>query len=170
MNKYLLTNSNIDIISDEIGAFLDKCKVDRKDAMRIKLAVEETLLSYQERFGEDKEISLVSRKRLGRPRIGISIIGERFNPFENINNEKAELEDSAVLHGILTNMGIAPNWEYKNGVNLIAFTPKRKPPSQIAQLGISIVAAVVCGFLCMLLPDGVSTGSRSAPFSLLTSP
>ncbi|MBR1976433.1 MAG: hypothetical protein IKA21_04430, partial [Phascolarctobacterium sp.] len=71
MNKYLLTNSNIDIISDEIGAFLDKCKVDRKDSMRIKLAVEETLLSYQERFGEDKEISLVSRKRLGRPRIGI---------------------------------------------------------------------------------------------------
>ena len=36
MANYLLTNSNIDIISDEIGAFLDKCKVDRKDAMRIK--------------------------------------------------------------------------------------------------------------------------------------
>ena len=54
MVTYLLTNSNIDIISDEIGAFLDKCKVDRKDAMRIKLAAEETLIQYQERFGETK--------------------------------------------------------------------------------------------------------------------
>ena len=103
MNKYLLTNVNVDIISDEIGAFLDKCKVDRKDVMRIKLAAEETLLSYQERFREEKEISLACRKRLGRPRIEISIIGERFNPFENINNEETELEDSAVLHSILTN-------------------------------------------------------------------
>ena len=118
MNKCLLTNSNIDIISDEIGAFLDKCKVDRKDAMRIKLAAEETLIQYQERFGETKEIRLDCRKRLGRPRIEISIVGERFNPFETTNTSNTELEGSAVLHGILTNMGIAPNWEYKNGVNL----------------------------------------------------
>ena len=47
MASYLLTNSNIDIISDEIGAFLDKCKVERKDAMRIKLAAEETLIRNQ---------------------------------------------------------------------------------------------------------------------------
>ena len=46
MNKYLLTNLNIDIISDDIGAFLDKCNVESKDIMRIKLAVEETLLHY----------------------------------------------------------------------------------------------------------------------------
>ena len=52
MSNYLLSNLNIDIISDEIGAFLDKCKVDRKDAMRIKLAAEETLIRNQERFGE----------------------------------------------------------------------------------------------------------------------
>ena len=53
MANYLLTNSNIDIISAEISAFLDKCKVERKDAMRIKLAAEETLIRNQERFGEE---------------------------------------------------------------------------------------------------------------------
>ena len=85
MNKYLLTNANVDIISDEIGAFLDKCNVNRKDAMRIKLAAEETLLSYQEYFGEEKEISLVCRKRLGRPRIEVSIIAGTASP-----NQKSE--------------------------------------------------------------------------------
>ena len=39
MANYLLTNSNIDIISDEIGAFLDKCKVDRKDVMCIEISI-----------------------------------------------------------------------------------------------------------------------------------
>ncbi len=155
MKNYALTNLNIDIISEDIGVFLDKCKVDRKDAMRIKLAAEETLLHYQDRLGEEQEVTLDCHKRLGRPRVEISIVSERFNPFEATNKVKAELESSAVLHGILANMGIAPNWEYKNGVNQIVFTPKRKPPSQVAQLGISIVAAVVCGFLCMLLPDNV---------------
>ena len=51
MSNYLLSNSNIDIISTEISAFLEKCKVERKDAMRIKLAAEETLIRNQERFG-----------------------------------------------------------------------------------------------------------------------
>ena len=67
MANYLLSNLNIDIISEEIGAFLDKCKVDRKDAMRIKLAAEEILLNYQECFGEEQKVALDCRKRFGRP-------------------------------------------------------------------------------------------------------
>ena len=63
------------------------------------------MIQYQERFGETKEIRLDCRKRLGRPRIEISIVGERFNPFETTNASNTELEGSAVLHGILTNMG-----------------------------------------------------------------
>ncbi|MBR2071797.1 MAG: cation:dicarboxylase symporter family transporter [Phascolarctobacterium sp.] len=154
MNKYLLTNSNIDIISDEIGAFLDKCKVDRKDAMRIKLAAEETLLHYQEQFGEIQEVTLDCRKRLGKARIVISVPAPRFNPFK-IKDEQDESLNSNVLRGILANMGIAPVWEYKDGENLIIFTPKKKPPSQMVQLASAISAAVVCGGASMLLPDSV---------------
>ena len=79
---YVLTNVNIDIISDEIAAFLDKCNVDIKDAMRIKLAVEETLLHYQEEFGEEQKVIINCRKRLGRSRIEIRIPAARFNPME----------------------------------------------------------------------------------------
>ena len=57
MANYLLSNLNIDIISEEIGEFLNKCKVDRKDAMRIKLAAEGTLLNYQEQFGEEQAVA-----------------------------------------------------------------------------------------------------------------
>ena len=39
MTKYLLTNLKIDVVSDEIGTFLDKCKVVRKDVMRIEISI-----------------------------------------------------------------------------------------------------------------------------------
>ena len=83
MSNYLLSNSNIDIISDEIGAFLDKCKVDRKDAMRIKFAAEEILLNYQERFGEEQEIAKLTRefmaKLQGLIEVQIEFVDERFS-------------------------------------------------------------------------------------------
>ena len=112
MANYLLSNLNIDVISDEIGAFLEKCKVDRKDAMRIKLAVEETLLHYQEEFGEEQKVIVNCRKRLGRPRVEIRIPAARFNPIE-VQEENEE--NSSVLQSVLVNMGFAPTYQYKGG-------------------------------------------------------
>ena len=155
MTNYLLTNENIDIISDEIGAFLDKCKVDRKDAMRIKLAAEEILLNYQECFGEEQKVALDCRKRFGRPRIVLNINAARFNPME----EKVEQgESSEVLNSVMVNMGLAPNWEYVNGINRITFIPRKKGHSQMEQLIGSIVSAIVCGGLCLFLPDDIRLG------------
>ena len=150
MMNYLLTNLNIGAISDEIGEFLDKCKVDRKDAMRIKLAVEETLLHYQEEFGEEQKVVVNCRKRLGRARIEIRIPAARFNPMEL---EVEDEEHSSVLQSILVNMGFAPTYQYKGGNNIVIFSPKQKPPSQMAMLGYSIVAAIVAGGLFQFVPD-----------------
>ena len=69
MSTYSLTNTNIEIIRETIGEFLDSAKVDRKDALRIKFATEETLLNYQEYFGEALEVTLECHKRYGRPRV-----------------------------------------------------------------------------------------------------
>ena len=151
MNKYLLTNLNIDIISHEISAFLDKCNVDSKGTMRIKLAVEETLLHYQEEFGEEQKVIINCRKRLGRSRIEIRIPATRFNPMEF--DEDEDEEHSSVLQSILVNMGFAPTYQYKGGNNIIVFSPKQKPPSQMAMLGYSVSAAAICSGLSMLLPE-----------------
>ena len=88
MANYLLSNLNIDIISEEIGEFLNKCKVDRKDAMRIKLAAEGTLLNYQEQFGEEQAVAFECGKRFGRPRIELRFPSARFNPMKNWKKQK----------------------------------------------------------------------------------
>ncbi len=60
-----------------------------------------------------------------------------------------------MLRGLLANMGVAPVWQYKNGVNMILFTPKKKKRSQMVSLALSVVLALLCGGLCRFLPAGV---------------
>jgi DNA (cytosine-5)-methyltransferase 1 len=55
-------------------------------------------------------------------------------------------------------MGIAPNWEYVNGANRIVFIPRKKSPSTMQQFIVCIFAALICGFLCLLIPNDIRIG------------
>lgn len=144
-----LTNENIAAAVAEVERLAAVSKVDGKEAVRIRLAVEEALLNYRKSMGADAVFSLLCVRRLGRLRIELRIPGSRFDPF-TVENEEDEL-----LRGILEGMGIAPVWQYKNGVNLVLFLPRKRSPSQIRRLAASVVMAVLCGGLCTLMPDRV---------------
>lgn len=145
----MLSNENIDIRIKEAEQFLSEANVDGKDILRIRLAMEETLLNYKNILGETESFSLRCVKRLGRLRIELSVPGIRYDPFAD------EEEGSEILRSILAGMGIAPVWQYKNGSNQIIFTPRRRKPSQILLLTAAVVLAAVCGGLCALLPEYV---------------
>jgi len=145
----MLSNENIDIRIKEAEQFLSEANVDGKDILRIRLAMEETLLNYKNMWGETESFSLRCVKRLGRLRIELSVPGIRYDPFAG------EEEGSEILRSILAGMGIAPVWQYKNGSNQIIFTPRRRKPSQVLLLTAAVVLAAVCGGLCALLPECV---------------
>ena len=106
MKNEKLTNLNIDLASNKIEGFLSQNKVEGKNIIRIKLAAEETLLKLQEKFGEQAAFSLKCVKRLGSLKVEIILAGERFDPFEQQEDEY----DSDVLRSMLSYMGIAPAW------------------------------------------------------------
>jgi len=143
----VLSNENIDTRIKEAEQFLSEASVDSKDMIRIRLAMEEALLNYQKVLGETESFSLRCVKRLGRLRIELSVPGLRYDPFAG------EEEGGEILRGILAGMGVAPVWQYKNGVNQIIFTPRKRKPSQILLLALSVVLAAVCGGICTLLPE-----------------
>lgn len=143
----VLSNENIDTRIKEAEQFLSEASVDSKDMIRIRLAMEEALLTYQKVLGETESFSLRCVKRLGRLRIELSVPGLRYDPFAG------EEEGGEILRGILAGMGVAPVWQYKNGVNQIIFTPRKRKPSQILLLALSVVLAAVCGGICTLLPE-----------------
>lgn len=156
-----LSNENIDDVCSLAEEYLDAAGVDRKDILRIKLAAEEVLLNYQEKFGEECHFSARCIKRFGYLRLEFTIAGEPFDPLESDDEFGGEL-----LRGIMAGMDIAPLWRYQNGKNRIIFTPKKKVRSQAASLGMAIVAALALGALCNLLPQearDVLSGSVVTP-------
>ncbi|MBQ6852606.1 MAG: cation:dicarboxylase symporter family transporter, partial [Peptococcaceae bacterium] len=150
IQQFTLTNEHIDRISEIVEGFLAEAELEQKNILRTRFAIEETLLNYQETLGTNGTVKVNCVKRFGRIRVELSVPGNRFDPFDT----GAE-DDSEVMRGILAGMGIAPSWNYKNGVNLVVFTPQKKQRSQMVTLALSIVLALAVGGLCYLLPDGV---------------
>lgn len=146
MSMIGLTNENV----DRAAEFLGECGLERKDCLRLRMTIEETLLKYQETLGTEGGFSIRCVKRLGRVRVELTVPGERIDPA--LSQEET---DSEVLRGLLAGMGAVPSWQYKNGVNLVSFAPPRKKPSQVLTLLASIALAVVCGLLGLLLPEEV---------------
>ena len=78
METFNFSNSNIDLASEMVGEFISKAGVDRREALRIKLSLEEVLLEYQSKYGEDAVFGLKLVKRLFSSKIEI-IIWELWN-------------------------------------------------------------------------------------------
>ncbi len=150
MEQLKLTNENIGMVSNASGEILSEWRVEAGNMIRVRLAVEETLLKYQEIFGEECVFSKKFSRRFHRIRLEFFLEGERFDPFAMEDGSESE-----ILRGLLANMGVLPVWQYKNGVNLIIFTPKKKKRSQMTSLFLSVVLAFLAGGLCRLLPAAV---------------
>ncbi len=149
MEQYNLTNEAIDKVSLALEETLGEWGVDARDLLKTRLALEETLLKYQEAFGAKTLFRKKCTRRLHRIRLEFSIPGEPLNPFDT-----GEETESEILQGLMANMGIAPVWQYRNGENLILFTPKKKRRSQMVSLALAVLLALLCGGLCRLLPEG----------------
>ena len=117
MEKLVLTNNDIALACDRVGTFLAKASVDRREALRIKLTVEETLLKYQEKFGEEAVFSLRCVKRFLSLKVELVVAGESYSPLDQ------EDEEDVVIRGLLAGIGLAPQWNYKKGRNYVGFCP-----------------------------------------------
>ena len=152
MSKYILNYKSIDAVSDLVTEFLSGEGVCAKEVLRTRLSVEEILLKYLNCFGEDKPFEVVMAKRFKTLRIELQIAGESIDPFTGDGDD-----GSAILGSLLSNYGLAPVWRYKNGKNVVTFTAKKqKKLSQVAQMGLAIVSALVLSAICKLLPQGVA--------------
>lgn len=152
METFHFSNSDIDLACKKAGEFLAKSGVDRREALRQRLTLEEILLDYQAEFGEEATYKLKCINRLHAIRLEIEIPGKSFNPLEKEN------EDRALINGLLAGIGLAPTYHYKNGKNYIVFTPKRKPMNATVKMVVAIALSVVAGLFLLLLPDGARSG------------
>ena len=152
MEKYILTNENIAAVCDTIEKSLGNYQVERHEALRIKLTLEEILLEYQARFGENALCSIRCVKRISSIRMEVTIQGNEYDLFSKME------EEDEVIRSLLTEIGIVPTWSYKHGRNHIVFTAKKKPVSDTMKLVLAILLAILAGIGLGVLPKEVSKG------------
>lgn len=145
MDKFTITNESIEAAVASTGEFLRKSKVEQKDVLRLTLALEDTLLNYRDTLGGEAECTLRCVRHLGRLRVELRVSGRSCD----VLSSDDETDFSRML---LSGIGLAPVWQYKNGANLVTFTAKKKKPSQLVYILGAAVLALICGLLSGYLP------------------
>ena len=151
MEQLNFSNSNIDLACEDVGIFLTSVGVEKREALRTKLTLEEVLLGYKEKFGEEATFRVRCVKRFFTLKVELIVKGRVYNPLEKDEEENA-------IHSILAGIGLAPSYGYRNGKNYVVFAPKKKHVSSTVKMGVAIALAVACGLLLNALPQPIKSG------------
>lgn len=146
MNYFTIANENIEKAVETVSSFLEKNKVEKKDILRSALALEDTLLNYRDVFGEETQCNLKCISRFGRLRIELVVNGESHDIF-------ASGDEDDFSRKLMSGIGMAPVWQYKNGGNIVIFSPKKKKRSQMVYIFSAILLALIGGTLSGFLPE-----------------
>ena len=150
---YDLSDIGIEHTRETVEQYLSDNKVEHLEVLRLCMMLEEALLNYRGHFGENTSIMLHTKKLLGRIQIVIRLVGESFDPFCN-----AEDEDLNLLRKLNADSTSVCVWTYKNGENVVSFSPRRELKlSSSKKTILAMVLAVVLGFICSLMPEAVRT-------------
>lgn len=150
--QYSLSGQGIDAISDSVQQCLLALKYESKNALRIRLSIEEILLIWRDRFGEDAACTLTTGYRFRKPYILLETEGEACDPLEDA---EASLGEWGL--NLLSRIGLSPSYSYAKGKNACRFELKAPSMNPVHKLLATIILAIVCGLLGLLLPEGVRT-------------
>lgn len=164
--EFRLNNAGIQNCTDMLRLQLENHRVERKQKIRIMLAVEEALLRFKDRFGEDKSFLFIVRGGLRRSFVQLELAGAPCNPLSKTEAEKQKWSEM-----LLTASGLYPLYSYVHRTNILRmYLPKKTMNSNLKAI-VAILASVAAGFLLSwLLPKNVQqTLVRSVlePFGIL---
>ena len=75
---FKLTGKEINEAIEEIREYFTNCKVDEKDVLRLSLLLEEALLRYRDKFGENLDV-LMRTSRFSN-KVTFKIRADKYNP------------------------------------------------------------------------------------------
>ena len=150
-DKFELNAVQIDRYVEETGALLAEANIDSKDALRLRLILEETMLKYRDELSEKAVASLRFSRVFGTLRVSLRVKGESFDPFH-----EEETSEASVMGSLLSNSeSMTRAWRYRGGANLVTFTiPRKRRMSQLVTILLGIALGAVIGLLfTAILPE-----------------
>ena len=150
--KASLTLANINVAVNTIVEYMHGQKMDKRDILKIRLGLEEALLRFRERFGEDTVFLLKYGRVFKAFKVELSVPGAMFDPFVEAEDDES---CSLFMRSALANMGRLPVWRYNRGQNTVVFGQSQKGLPEWLNLLISILAALVLGLALRIAPENV---------------
>ena len=142
--KFELTPEEIDRYVEDMGALLEKEKIDSKDALRLRFILEETMLKYRDALSENAVASLRFSHLFGAFRVSLRVKGDSFDPFKEEDSSETSVMGSMLANSDSLNRA----WRYRGGSNLVTFTVARKRRvSQLVTILLGILIGVAVGLL-----------------------
>ena len=139
----------IQMIVDEVSAFLTSHGTAKKETLKVALTLEEALLNYREHLSEDTPVTLRTFAVFGTIRATVTVEGERYDPF----GEESQSAQSIMGMLMAGEDAARASWKYKAPYNEIVFTARRERKlSSIAQIGLGFLCGILLGSAMLLLP------------------
>ncbi|MBR0381434.1 MAG: cation:dicarboxylase symporter family transporter [Eubacterium sp.] len=141
-NKYILNYESCDRIAAQIMDFCEQKKINKKNAIRYRIAAEECLLHWISCGFEGNEVAVRIGSQLFSYYLSLEMEGREINPYE-----KDTWEDSYYYRNILIGLELEPSFSYQNGKNRLLYRMKRRAPGQLTTLGIALALSLLIGAL-----------------------
>ena len=148
--KFSLDQKSIAQTIEQTEQILSTANIDKNDALRLNLFLEEVMLKYRDALSDEALASLRFSSFFGSLRVSLRVRGNSFNPFE----EKES--DISVMGSLMANAEtLDMAWRYRGGANLVTFTvAKKQRINQLLSILIGIVSGVVIAFAVKTLFPG----------------
>lgn len=149
---FFLDAKSIERAIEETDKILEGVSIDSKDALRLKLSLEEILLKYKDEMPEKTPFSLRFATFFGAFRVLLRINGKMFDPLVKDTSTISVL-GSLMAHADTMEMA----WHYRSGINLVTFTIAKKQKLSFAlHLLLGIAAGIFAGYLIRFVAPGVA--------------
>ena len=145
--RFYLNAVEIDNCSEQVYDYLTQRNIPRKEALRIRLSVEEVLLTWLEKLGAGTEIKLLCSRRLGKESVRLQCRGAECNPF---TADKGDLGDW--VNALRSSLEFLPLYRYADTYNRVIFNVRVKTLSRLLVTVLAIAAGIALGLLGALLP------------------
>lgn len=140
-HDYILSDSTLDEIVLLVEEYAKSLKVDDTSARRYGFLVDNALYFWLMHGGEDKEIHVTLGRHLFTPFVSVELAGEKLDPY------KKKLSDfGAGGNDIIISSGQIPEYEYRDGSNIITLSLKRER-SMMREICFVAIAAIAVGIL-----------------------
>lgn len=160
-----LDEAGIDTLSHLLAGALEQAGVNRKDIIRLRLAVEEILGLWRSSAEKKTVCTFRCGTRLGRMYLEITAPGRRIDPDE----ATADMAGQMLCSNLLAQAGLSPVYSYQDGINRLAlYLSKPQKISPLLQLLLAILSAGTAGVVLLALPAPVREAAAGVVNPLFT--